>query len=141
MSAYTAPGLATGLTVVATTQTALSFGIIDVTLPSQKVKAIDVSVMSTTGGMPYIFGKLIDNGELKLKVQNKVDLNPATYLGISDTFTITFPKSPASATTSATAVFTGALMDYAPSSVAVDGLFEADVTIKVSGNIVFTAQS
>lgn len=141
MSAFTAPGLATGLTLAATTQSTLTFGIIDVTLPAQKVKAIEVSTMGTTGGIPYLFGKLFDNGVLKLKVQHKADLNPATYLGVSDTWTVTFPKYPSTASTAATSSWTGALEEYAPQSTAVDGLMTADVTVRVSGTITYVAQS
>jgi hypothetical protein len=143
MSAFVAPGVSTGITIAATTQSAFTAGlpVIDATLPSQKVKALPSSNMGTVGGETFLAGKLKNNGELKLKVQNKVDLDPATYLGVTDTWTITFPKSPSTATTAATAAFSGFLKEYNPAGAPIDGIFEADIVIQVSGNITFTAQS
>ncbi len=139
---YAVPGVGTGITLAATTQTGLnSLHILDVTLPAQKVKSLPTSHMGTVGGETFIAGKLTDNGELKLKVQSKVDLDPATYLGIVDTWTLTFPKSPASAATPATAAFSGFLKEVVPTANPVDAVFEAEIVIQVSGNITYVAQT
>lgn len=141
MADFAEPGVVTGITVAPTTQTTFpTTHIIDFTLPAQKVKDIPTSTMATVGGETFLAGLLKENGELKIKVQQKVSLNPATFLGVSDTWTITFPLSGAG-TVKATAVFTGYLKEFIPGSQAIDSVFEAEAVIKVSGNIAYTAQT
>jgi hypothetical protein len=139
MGSFSSPGLATGITVAATTQNTLNFGLMEVTIPARKVKKIETTTMASTD-VTYLFGKVLDNGVLKLKCFNKVDLYPFTFLGTSDTWTMTFPLSGAG-TVHATVVFQGAMTDYVPSSTAVDGAFEADVEITITGGITITPQS
>ncbi len=145
MSAYTqVTGPSTGITLAATTQSAINTKLLadvfDFTPPAQKVKAIDTSSHGTTGGMTYVFGKLKDNGELKLTVGYNPDVDLQTYLGVADTWTLTLPKSPSTASTPATIAFSGAIIEHTPKTPFEDKM-TADITIKVSGNITVTPQA
>ncbi len=137
-------GPSTGITLAATTQSALNTklfaDVFDFTPPAQKVKAIDTSNHGTSGGMTYIFSKLKDNGELKITCGFNVDVDLQTYLGVADTWTLTFPKSPSTASTAATVAFSGAIIEQTPKAPFEDKM-TADIVIKVSGNITVTPQA
>ena len=136
---FAIPAISTGITLAAVT-VPHTFNIEDMTLPEVKLEAIKTSNFSTTTAHTHIPAKLYEGGELKFDVNFNPGSSITAMVGVSDTWTITFPKSPASATTAATWAFSGFVTGYAPKA-PLEGLMKASITIKVSGAITVTDQA
>lgn len=90
------------------------------------------------GNRPYIFGKIIDAGELTLECHITPGL--AIPVGVSDTFTLTWPIFTPGNTTNATWVFSGAIVNASP-AIPLEEKITASMTIKISGAITISAEA
>jgi len=118
--------IGTGIEIAFATS-AFSAEIIDVTPPNRSRKSVDVTHQSAAA-MLYIPGKLVEGGELKLKI----GFNPATAApidGAVEVVSITFPDSAGTIWT-----FDGFMTGYNPTGTLEDKM-TADVTVKVAGAI------
>jgi len=108
-----------------------SADLLDISPPAATREAIDVSHMGLASGFKeFMPSDLVDWGEAKLTVA----FDPATRPPIDaavEQITITFPEGD-------TWVFDGFLTKYEPKAPMEDKM-TADVTLKVSGNVVMSA--
>jgi hypothetical protein len=138
-TAFSAPADALGMTLSAAS-VPHAFIVMDVTLPEIKLGDIKTSNMATTVAHTYIPEKSYEGGELKFGVQFSPDTSITAMVGVSDTWTLTFPKSPSSAATAATWAWSGYVNSYTGKA-PVDGLLTGEVSIKVAGAITVTGQA
>lgn len=100
--------------------------------------AIDDSHAGTTGKFRTFCAGMIDMGELTIDIIFDPDTDPPID-GAAETITITFP-TPSGQSTPADWEFTGFMTAYNP-TVPFDGLLTASVTVKISGDITYTASA
>lgn len=143
MAASALVGVGTGTTIVFTTSTFTS-NMTGLDWTGIKRKALDTSYMGTTaltsnasslGSMTFIPAALTDPGSIKFKVQFNPDKIPIIDTG-AETVTVTFPKG--ANTTGAKWAGTGFVTDFELHD-PLDGIMEATITVKMSGNVTFTA--
>lgn len=128
-----------GITIAGATSMAIA-EIIDVKLPDQKAGPINVTTMAMTNqGEVFIPPSIWDSGELELSIL----FNPDIVLPFNkayEVWTITFPKTPSTATTAATWSFSGSIIEIG-GKVPIKDKMSATIKIKVSGNITQTPQA
>lgn len=146
MAASALVGVGTGTTLVFGTS-AYTSNLLHLDWSGVKRKALDSAHMGTTivaspnttttgfGSMTFIPSSLSDPGSLKFKIQFNPDKIPIIDTA-SETITVTFPKG--TNTTGAKWVGTGFVTDFEMTD-GLEAIMEATVTVKLSGNVSFTA--
>lgn len=136
--------LGTG-TQIAFLTSGFSAQVLDVTPPEVSRESVDTSHMGTAapaagsfGNRTFIFGKLVDGGELSFEIHFDPDDVPPIH-ELAEQIKITFPV-PAGLTNGAEWEFPGAMTSYAP-AVPLDDKMVASITVKVAGPIARTAAS
>ena len=121
----------------AITQATSSFSeeILSITPPAETVEDVPTPHMGLADGahVPYMPGDLIEGGEMVVKVS--VDPDYDAPLRVVENTTLTWPLGSGLAV-AAKWVFTGYTKAFAAGELLTNGRMEADLTIKVAGNIV-----
>lgn len=102
--------------------------------------SIDTSDLSTSSWRSFIPGDLVDGGEMECEFNfaHKQVVPPIT--AVAETITITLPEA-TSAGNPPTIVFTGFVTGHTMPELMTDELMKATVTLKCSGQPVFTAET
>ena len=101
-----------GATIAFTTQSTLAFDIIEGGRSGVTSVDIETSHAGTSGGSKtYIPGDLIEGGTYEFTVAHDGDVDEDSFVGVSDTITITYPQ-PAGQMTAPTKAFTGWVNSY-----------------------------
>ena len=111
--------------------------ITDVTLPGAEMDVFESSHQGTTVAKTFIPGDLYDCGTFECTVQHKQDADYFAEVGLETTVTLELPHKPASASK---LVFAGVIQSYKPQNTPLNETMFADVVIKVSGDVVVTAE-
>ncbi len=138
-TAFSAPAVSTGMTLTCATVPHV-WNVLDVTLPDVKIGDVKTTHMGTTTANSYIPTKLYEGGELGFALHFSPDMSISAMMGVSDTWTLTFPKSPSTATTAATWSWSGYVNSYSGKA-PVEGLITGDIKVKVASAITVTAQA
>ena len=143
MAASALVGVGTGTTIVFGT-TSFTSNLLSLDWTGIKRKPLESSYMGTTaltsnatqfGSMTFIPGALTDAGSIKFKVQFNPDKIPILD-SAAETVTVTFPKG--ANTTGAKWAGSGFVTDFELND-PLDAIMTATVTVKISGNVTFTA--
>lgn len=135
-----AAGTATGLTLgFGTTTTYDAIQVTTLSFDGITAEAIDVSHLGTTGYKDYISSELKDGGSLT--VEGVLDPNvPMLPVNVSETITVTENIVDSAHGTAGTAVFSGFVTSFS-STRGIDEAMRFSATIKVAGDITFTASN
>ena len=112
--------------------------ITDVTLPGAEMDVFESSHQGTTVAKTFIPGDLYDCGTFECTVQHKQDADYFAEVGLETTVTLELPHKPSA--TRSKLVFGGVIQSYKPQNTPLNEPMFADVVIKVSGDVVVTAE-
>ena len=116
--------------------------ITDVTLPGAEIEVFDSSHQSTLdaeAGRTFIPGDVYDCGNFECTVQHKQDVDYFGEVGLETTVTLELPHKPG--VMRSKLVFAGILQSYKVQNTPFNEPMFADVVIKVSGDVVPTAET
>ena len=116
--------------------------LVDIAQDGVSVADINCSDQSTTGGEEYVAATLIEGGTYTANVNTNLrDINVLTAaIGVTDTITVTYPKSVSGATTQASHAFSGYINNVTQTG-AKDDLIKGTIVFKVAGTITSVSEA